>query len=121
MELAAPGLGASGNGVRTTAARSSAPGPGASLHAYDIGVLVVYFVFVVGVGVWVSSYGGWEPAGEAEPHSHLRLAGSWGRAGQREGWEWKGLISPPVIGSRLEPERGMTSLRSHSEPEAGQA
>lgn len=33
-------------------------GPGASLHAYDIGVLVVYFVFVVGVGVWVSSSGG---------------------------------------------------------------
>ncbi|XP_059545640.1 sodium/glucose cotransporter 4 isoform X2 [Myotis daubentonii] len=54
MELAAPGLGASGNGVRTAAARSSAPGPGASLHAYDIGVLVVYFVFVVGVGVWSS-------------------------------------------------------------------
>ncbi|XP_014400309.1 PREDICTED: sodium/glucose cotransporter 4 isoform X4 [Myotis brandtii] len=54
MELAAPGLGASGNGVRTAAARSSAPGPGASLHAYDIGVLVVYFIFVVGVGVWSS-------------------------------------------------------------------
>ncbi|XP_070259038.1 sodium/glucose cotransporter 4 isoform X1 [Myotis yumanensis] len=54
MELAAPGLGASGNGVRTAAARSSAPGPGASLHPYDIGVLVVYFIFVVGVGVWSS-------------------------------------------------------------------
>ncbi|XP_006087345.1 sodium/glucose cotransporter 4 isoform X1 [Myotis lucifugus] len=54
MELAAPGLGASGNGVRTAAARSSVPGPGASLHPYDIGVLVVYFIFVVGVGVWSS-------------------------------------------------------------------
>ncbi|KAK1339991.1 hypothetical protein QTO34_018555 [Cnephaeus nilssonii] len=54
MELAAPGPGASGSGVRTTAAPSSAPGSGASLHAYDIGVLVVYFVFVVGVGVWSS-------------------------------------------------------------------
>lgn len=100
MELAALGPGASGSGVRTTAAPSSAPGPGASLHAYDIGVLVVYFVFVVGVGVWVSSCGGWEPAGEAEPHSHLRLPVSWGRGGQRKGGKgstglgWKGLINP---------------------------
>lgn len=53
------------------AAPSSTPGPGASLHAYDIGVLVIYFIFVVGVGVWVSSHGGWELAREAEPHSHL--------------------------------------------------
>ncbi|XP_066125346.1 sodium/glucose cotransporter 4 isoform X1 [Saccopteryx bilineata] len=54
MVLAAVGPGAPGNGVRTATAPRSALGPGASLHAYDIGVLVVYFVFVVGVGVWSS-------------------------------------------------------------------
>ncbi|KAM7100084.1 sodium/glucose cotransporter 4 isoform 1-T1 [Molossus nigricans] len=43
-----------GDGVRTAPAPRSAVGPGVSLHAYDIGVLVVYFVFVVGVGVWSS-------------------------------------------------------------------
>lgn len=106
MELAAPGPGASGNGVRTAAASSLAPGPGASLHAYDIGVLVVYFLFVVGVGIWVSSCGGWGPAGEAEPHSHLWLAVSWGRGGQRKGLEWTGLISPPVIGRQTEAGEG---------------
>nr|XP_042103656.1 sodium/glucose cotransporter 4 isoform X3 [Ovis aries] len=53
-ELAAMGPGASGNGVSTTTVPRSAPGPGVSLHAYDIAVLVVYFVFVIGVGVWSS-------------------------------------------------------------------
>ncbi|KAI4549590.1 hypothetical protein MG293_001920 [Ovis ammon polii] len=48
------GPGASGNGVSTTTVPRSAPGPGVSLHAYDIAVLVVYFVFVIGVGVWSS-------------------------------------------------------------------
>ncbi|XP_027962681.1 sodium/glucose cotransporter 4 [Eumetopias jubatus] len=54
MELATVGPGASGNGVRTVTAPRSAPGSGVSLHAYDIAVLVVYFVFVIGVGVWSS-------------------------------------------------------------------
>lgn len=59
------GPGASGNGVRTVTAPRSALGSGVSLHAYDIGVLVVYFIFVIGVGVWVSSPGGWRLTGEA--------------------------------------------------------
>ncbi|XP_058992933.1 sodium/glucose cotransporter 4 isoform X2 [Mustela lutreola] len=54
MELATMGTGASGNGVRTVTAPRSALGSGVSLHAYDIGVLVVYFIFVIGVGVWSS-------------------------------------------------------------------
>ncbi|KAK2507223.1 hypothetical protein MC885_004934 [Smutsia gigantea] len=54
MELAAMGPGASGNGVKTATALRSAPGAGVSLHAYDIGVLLVYFAFVIGVGVWSS-------------------------------------------------------------------
>ncbi|XP_059939295.1 sodium/glucose cotransporter 4 isoform X2 [Mesoplodon densirostris] len=54
VELAAMGPGASGNGVSTATVPRSAPGPGGSLHAYDIAVLVVYFVFVIGVGVWSS-------------------------------------------------------------------
>nr|XP_035962491.1 sodium/glucose cotransporter 4 isoform X2 [Halichoerus grypus] len=54
MELAAVGPGASGNGVRTVTAPRSALGSGVTLHAYDITVLVVYFVFVIGVGVWSS-------------------------------------------------------------------
>ncbi|XP_008697454.1 sodium/glucose cotransporter 4 [Ursus maritimus] len=54
MELATMGPGASGNGVRTVTASRSVLGSGVGLHAYDIGVLVVYFVFVIGVGVWSS-------------------------------------------------------------------
>ncbi|XP_045872777.1 sodium/glucose cotransporter 4 isoform X4 [Meles meles] len=54
MELATMGPGASGNGVRTVTAPRSALGSGVSLHAYDIAVLVVYFIFVIGVGVWSS-------------------------------------------------------------------
>ncbi|XP_045060204.2 sodium/glucose cotransporter 4 isoform X2 [Desmodus rotundus] len=53
-ELAAMGPGAAGNGARTATAPHSALGPGVSLHAYDIGVLAIYFVFVIGVGVWSS-------------------------------------------------------------------
>ncbi|XP_007164557.1 sodium/glucose cotransporter 4 isoform X2 [Balaenoptera acutorostrata] len=52
--LAAMGPGASGTGVSTATVPRSALGPGVSLHAYDIAVLVVYFVFVIGVGVWSS-------------------------------------------------------------------
>ncbi|ELK06136.1 Sodium/glucose cotransporter 4 [Pteropus alecto] len=55
MELAAMGPGASGNRVRTVTAPRSAMGPGVSLHAYDIVVLVVYFIFVIGVGVWIGA------------------------------------------------------------------
>ncbi|XP_019304909.2 sodium/glucose cotransporter 4 isoform X2 [Panthera pardus] len=54
MVLAAMGPGTSGSGVRTVTAPRSALGSGVSLHAYDIGVLVVYFVFVIGVGIWSS-------------------------------------------------------------------
>nr|XP_030726258.1 sodium/glucose cotransporter 4 isoform X1 [Globicephala melas] len=54
VELAAMGPGASGNGVSTATVPRSAPGPGGSLHAYDIAVLVVYFAFVIGVGIWSS-------------------------------------------------------------------
>ncbi|KAJ8779602.1 hypothetical protein J1605_012486 [Eschrichtius robustus] len=52
--LAAMGPGASGTGISTATVPRSALGPGVSLHAYDIAVLVVYFVFVIGVGVWSS-------------------------------------------------------------------
>lgn len=61
------GPGAPGNGVRPATAPPAALGSGVSLHASDIGVLVVYFVFVIGVGVWVSRPRGWSGA------SHLWL------------------------------------------------
>uniref|UniRef100_A0A8D1CTL8 Sodium/mannose cotransporter SLC5A10 n=1 Tax=Sus scrofa TaxID=9823 RepID=A0A8D1CTL8_PIG len=48
------GPGASGNSGSTATASRSALGSGVSLHAYDIAVLVVYFVFVIAVGVWSS-------------------------------------------------------------------
>ncbi|KAF0873936.1 SC5A9 protein, partial [Crocuta crocuta] len=54
VALAAMGPGASGSGARTATAPPSVLGSGVSLHAYDIGVLVVYFVFVIGVGIWSS-------------------------------------------------------------------
>lgn len=54
LELAAMGPGASGNSGSTATASHSALGSGVSLHAYDIAVLVVYFVFVIAVGVWSS-------------------------------------------------------------------
>lgn len=53
-ESVAMELGSSGDGPGTPAPPPSALGYGASLHAYDIGVLVVYFVFVIIVGIWVS-------------------------------------------------------------------
>ncbi|XP_016071403.1 PREDICTED: sodium/glucose cotransporter 4 isoform X1 [Miniopterus natalensis] len=49
MEPRAPGSGAG-----TVTAPRSTLGSGVSLHAYDIGVLVIYFAFVVGVGIWSS-------------------------------------------------------------------
>lgn len=58
------GPGASGNGVRTVTAPRSALGPGVSLHAYDIVVLVIYFIVVIGVGLWVSRSGGWGGGGK---------------------------------------------------------
>lgn len=79
------GPGASGNGVRT----ETALGSGVSLHAYDIGVLVVYFVFVIAVGLWVSMLRGEGLAGAAEAGFHLWgslvWSGSWRRDGQEEG------------------------------------
>lgn len=102
VKLAAMGPGASGNGVRTVTAPRSALGPGVSLHAYDIVVLVVYFIFVIGVGVWVSRSGGWGMAGEAEACSHLQLvleSGARGADGRQvreaQGLRWKGLQGSP--------------------------
>ncbi|XP_014442853.1 sodium/glucose cotransporter 4 [Tupaia chinensis] len=46
--------GTSEDGVRTETAWRSALGSGVSLHAYDIGVVVTYFVFVIAVGIWSS-------------------------------------------------------------------
>uniref|UniRef100_A0A673UDP4 Sodium/mannose cotransporter SLC5A10 n=2 Tax=Suricata suricatta TaxID=37032 RepID=A0A673UDP4_SURSU len=54
VALAAMGPGASGSGARTAIAPRSVLGSGVSLHAYDIAVLVVYFIFVIGVGIWSS-------------------------------------------------------------------
>lgn len=81
------GPGASGNGVSTMTVPRSAPGPGVSLHAYDIAVLVVYFVFVIGVGVWVSSLevGGWGRDRLSSAADHR--AG--GRGGQKAGYVWE--------------------------------
>uniref|UniRef100_A0A8C8ZMP0 Solute carrier family 5 member 9 n=1 Tax=Prolemur simus TaxID=1328070 RepID=A0A8C8ZMP0_PROSS len=53
-ELAAMGPAASGDGVRTEAALRSVPGSAVGLHAYDIVVVVIYFVFVLAVGIWSS-------------------------------------------------------------------
>ncbi|XP_003921633.2 sodium/glucose cotransporter 4 isoform X1 [Saimiri boliviensis] len=53
-ELAAMGPGALGNGVRTETAPHSALDPRVGLHTYDIIVVVIYFVFVIAVGIWSS-------------------------------------------------------------------
>ncbi|XP_032103410.1 sodium/glucose cotransporter 4 [Sapajus apella] len=53
-ELAAMGPGASGDGVRTETAPHSAMDPRVGLHTYDIIVVVIYFVFVIAVGIWSS-------------------------------------------------------------------
>ncbi|XP_032016673.1 sodium/glucose cotransporter 4 [Hylobates moloch] len=53
-ELAAMGPGASGNKVRTETAPHVALNSRAGLHAYDISVVVIYFVFVIAVGIWSS-------------------------------------------------------------------
>ncbi|XP_054995634.1 sodium/glucose cotransporter 4-like [Sorex araneus] len=53
-EPSAMGLGTSGDGMGTMEPPPSALTSGASLHAYDIVVLVVYFVFVIAVGIWSS-------------------------------------------------------------------
>ncbi|XP_044800970.1 sodium/glucose cotransporter 4 isoform X2 [Bubalus bubalis] len=85
-ELAAMGPGTSGSGVSTATVPRSAPGPRGSLHAYDIAVLVVYFVFVIGVGVWSSirasrgTIGGYFLAGRSMswwPATWLLLALGW--------------------------------------------
>lgn len=53
-ELAAMEPGDSRDGVSTETTPYSALGSGVSLHAYDIVVVVIYFVFVLAVGIWVS-------------------------------------------------------------------
>ncbi|XP_069336049.1 sodium/glucose cotransporter 4 isoform X2 [Eulemur rufifrons] len=53
-EPAAMGPVASGNGVRTETALRSVLGSAVGLHAYDIVVVVIYFVFVLAVGIWSS-------------------------------------------------------------------
>ncbi|XP_045404039.1 sodium/glucose cotransporter 4 isoform X3 [Lemur catta] len=53
-ELAAMGPAASGDRVRTETALRSVPGSAVGLHAYDIVVVVIYFVFVLAVGIWSS-------------------------------------------------------------------
>lgn len=53
-ELAAMGPGASGDGVRTETAPKVAQDSRVGLHAYDISVVVIYFVLVLAVGIWVS-------------------------------------------------------------------
>ncbi|PNI71623.1 SLC5A9 isoform 7 [Pan troglodytes] len=53
-ELAAMGPGASGDGVRTETAPHIALDSRVGLHAYDISVVVIYFVFVIAVGIWSS-------------------------------------------------------------------
>nr|XP_015851993.1 sodium/glucose cotransporter 4 [Peromyscus maniculatus bairdii]XP_042128603.1 sodium/glucose cotransporter 4 [Peromyscus maniculatus bairdii] len=53
-ELAAMEPGDSRDGVSTETAPHSALGSGVSLHAYDIVVVVIYFVFVLAVGIWSS-------------------------------------------------------------------
>ncbi|XP_023043472.1 sodium/glucose cotransporter 4 isoform X1 [Piliocolobus tephrosceles] len=53
-ELAAMGPGASGDGVRTETAPRVAQDSRVGLHAYDISVVVIYFVFVIAVGIWSS-------------------------------------------------------------------
>ncbi|PNI71621.1 SLC5A9 isoform 5 [Pan troglodytes] len=48
------GPGASGDGVRTETAPHIALDSRVGLHAYDISVVVIYFVFVIAVGIWSS-------------------------------------------------------------------
>ncbi|EHB08999.1 Sodium/glucose cotransporter 4 [Heterocephalus glaber] len=54
-ELAAMGPGASVDEMKTEAALHSALGSEVSLHTYDILVVVVYFVFVIAVGIWIGA------------------------------------------------------------------
>lgn len=53
--------------VSAETAPHSALGSGVGLHAYDIVVVVIYFVFVLAVGIWVSeNYKTLKPDREAE-------------------------------------------------------
>ncbi|XP_006879713.1 PREDICTED: sodium/glucose cotransporter 4 isoform X2 [Elephantulus edwardii] len=54
MGLAAMVPGESGQTDRAETEPRSAMDSGASLHAYDITVVVIYFVFVIAVGIWSS-------------------------------------------------------------------
>ncbi|KAM6172312.1 sodium/glucose cotransporter 4 [Erethizon dorsatum] len=53
-ELAAMGPDASVDEMKTETALHSALGSEGSLHTYDIVVVVIYFVFVIAVGIWAS-------------------------------------------------------------------
>ncbi|XP_052031571.1 sodium/glucose cotransporter 4 [Apodemus sylvaticus] len=53
-EPAAMEPGESRNGVRTDTTAYTALGSGVNLHTYDIVVVVIYFVFVLAVGIWSS-------------------------------------------------------------------
>ncbi|XP_042540781.1 sodium/glucose cotransporter 4 isoform X2 [Dipodomys spectabilis] len=53
-EMAAMDPEAPGKGVRPGTMLRSVSGSDASLHAYDIVVVVIYFVFVIVVGIWSS-------------------------------------------------------------------
>ncbi|KAF3819860.1 hypothetical protein GH733_015369 [Mirounga leonina] len=86
MELATMGPGESGNGVRTVIAPRSALGSSVTLHAYDITVLVVYFVFVICVGVWVSSSRGWGLAGQSSIRASRGTIGGYFLAGRSMSW-----------------------------------
>ncbi|XP_073936294.1 sodium/glucose cotransporter 4 isoform X1 [Castor canadensis] len=53
-EPAAMEPGASGDGIKTETAPHSTLDSGVSLHTYDIVVVIIYFVFVIAVGIWSS-------------------------------------------------------------------
>ncbi|XP_006839801.1 PREDICTED: sodium/glucose cotransporter 4 [Chrysochloris asiatica] len=54
MGLATMGPGASGHRDKAETVPHSVLDSGVSLHAYDITVVVIYFVFVIAVGIWSS-------------------------------------------------------------------
>lgn len=110
------GPGASGSGARTATAPPSVLGSGVSLHAYDIGVLVVYFVFVICVGIWVSGPEGWGLAGR----QGQALTSGWSRSQSEQGeggsrkhrTGWRGLQEsfspiPSFIDGQTEAQKGV--------------
>ncbi|XP_010608569.1 sodium/glucose cotransporter 4 isoform X3 [Fukomys damarensis] len=85
-ELAAMGPGASVDEMKTGNSLRSALGSEVSLHTYDVLVVVIYFVFVIAVGIWSSirasrgTIGGYFLAGRSMswwPAVFLLLALGW--------------------------------------------